>query len=257
MKRLIYLTYLGLLVLILISCQKETVLPEDAVVTETAPEARKSGPQGCRPYFFISKTGPVFLGPASPVLVMIGFGNKVSRNEKKKILSRQPAFQAIDSELPLEDGSFVTIVKLKKNSNCHTVENFMRQVLHQNSNKVLYALPSFGAAYTPSWLGLTKEFLVGLDSPNPAADIKRLTALTRTKIVYTFDDSFYILAADRNSRGDVLQMCTFFNAMPRVAFAEPNFVTQAPAVPLAKSLKFRPGSAAAVFANNRTLATSN
>ncbi|KAA9340187.1 hypothetical protein [Adhaeribacter soli] len=229
MKRLIYLTYLGLLFLILISCQKESVAPAPAPATEVNSEARMHpGNQGCPPHFFISKTGPVFLTPTCQVLVTVGFADQVSSAEKQRILSQYSLVEQIESEYPLEDGSFATIVKLQNGNNCIDLEKFLWQLMQQNPRTIMYALPSFGDAYMPSWLGLTQEFFVGLNSSNPAADIQRLTALTRTRIVYTFDDSFYILAADRNSRGNVLQMCTFFNALPKVAFAEPNYLVQAP-----------------------------
>ena len=225
MKRLIYLAYLGLLALILISCQKETVAPDGALPAAPADEARISG---CASQFYLTKTGIVHLGNIRTDYVLVGFKSSVSQAQKQAILAQYPIFDQLDGDY-FSDSGIITIVKLNSNATCQTVGSMINSL--EKKRQVHFAGQTLGDPNgVLEWIGVTNEIMVTLKSPAYYPQLQHLARLTRTTIVTNLWDETYLLSADKNSAGNTLQMTSVFNVSPFIALAEPNFLFQAPPV---------------------------
>jgi hypothetical protein len=224
MKRLIYLTYLSLLVLILFSCQQEQILPQTAEAAQVNSEAKIGI---CKPYFYTTKTGIMHLGNARGDYVLVGFNPALTLADQQKILSRYSVYDTTDGDFFMDSG-LITVVKLKAGTSCTAVDNFL--MLLQTRPAVQFALPVFnplpGQEGIFEWVGLTNEFMVKLKAPNAYQHMSQMAKLTNTQIVTNLDDVTYILSANKNSAGNALEMCTVFNRSPRIVGADPNFLYQ-------------------------------
>src|SRR5688572_6209019 len=106
MKRLIYLLYLSLLALILVSCEKETVVPATALTDND--NARGAS---CRSYQYLMKSGFYNLGIARNDYVLVGFANNVMPAQQQAILAQFPVVDQISSDVFMDSG-IITVVKL-------------------------------------------------------------------------------------------------------------------------------------------------
>jgi len=223
MKRLIYITYLGLLVLILISCQKESVAPLGAAPDIPADETRAGY---CRNYSYLTKQGVFQLGNLRTENILVGFADNVTPTQQQTLLSQYNIFDQIDGDYYADSG-IITIVNLKSSATCQTVESMLRSL--ENRRQVKFAGPTFNDPNgVLAWIGQTNEIMVTLKSAAYYKQFKQLARITRTTIVDNLWDDTYLLSADKNSAGNTLQMSSVFNVAPYVYIAEPNFLMQAP-----------------------------
>ncbi|MFC5271080.1 hypothetical protein [Adhaeribacter terreus] len=223
MKRLIYITYLGLLALILISCHKENVAPDGALATPTPNEARFGS---CFSYHYLTKTGVFQLGNARTDYVLVGFGGNVTLAQQQALLSQYTIFDQIDGDY-FSDSGIITIVKLNSNATCQAVANMINNL--ERKRQVKFAGPVFNDPNgVLAWIGQTNEITVTLKNAAYYPHLQQLARITRTTIVTNLWDDTYLLSADKNSAGNSLQMTSLFNVSPFVALAEPNFLAQSP-----------------------------
>src|SRR6478609_11321220 len=101
MKRLIYLTYLGLLALMLISCEKEQILPADAATDLQATDAKINS---CNTYSYATKTNVVDLGSARTDFVIVAFAPQVTPAQRSTILSRFNIVKGISNSMFNDSG---------------------------------------------------------------------------------------------------------------------------------------------------------
>ena len=222
MKRIIYIAYLSLLALILISCEQENVAPNGALAATTPDAARTS----CQSYNYLTKTGVFQFGNVRTDYILVGFADNVTPAQQQALLSQYTIFDQIDGEF-FTDSGIVTIVKLTGNATCSQVEQMLSDL--EKKNEVNFATPTFNDPNGVfSWIGQTNEFIVTLKNAKQYRQLEQLARITRTTIVTSITDEIYILSADKNSVGDALQMSSLFNLSPFVASAEPNFLLQAP-----------------------------
>lgn len=224
MKRLIYITYLGLLALILISCEKEVIAP-DVITEESSLAAERSAGTSCTNYSYQTKTGTEQLGNARTDVMLVVFKPGVTPAQQLNTLSQFNIFRSISSSMLNDSGEEIQIVELKKNATCDNVE--MMLILLEANQKVKYARPAFNGPPNSGilWLGLTSEFIVTLANPNHAAKLQKLANLTNTVIIDDWGNGTYLMGTTRNS-GNALQMSTIFNQHPAISIAEPNFIFQ-------------------------------
>ncbi|MBD1397185.1 hypothetical protein H9Q13_08420 [Pontibacter sp. JH31] len=116
-------------------------------------------------------------------------------------------------------------VQLVDGLSCKQVEQAIR-VLEQDPG-IAYAAPYFlmdsGAGV--QLLGISNEFIVTVKDHKQAGKVlERLANATRTAIVTSLSDETYILRADKNSKGNALEMANFFHEQPLIKHAEPDFV---------------------------------
>lgn len=116
-------------------------------------------------------------------------------------------------------------VKLLEGLNCKQAEQAIRE-LQQDAN-IAYAAPYFQTddAGAVQLLGISNEFLVTVNEQQQAeVVVKRLANATKTVIVTSLNDHTFVLRADKNSRGNALEMANFFQEQPAVKHAAPDFV---------------------------------
>src|SRR6476660_8834277 len=140
MKRLIYLTYLGLLALMLISCEKEQIMPADAA---SDLQAKKGRLNNCNTYSYATKTNVVELGSAGIDFVIVAFDPQVTPAQQLTILSRYNIVKAILHSTYNDSGEEMQIVALKPNATCTNVEAMLAQL--EANSLVLFANPTFSA----------------------------------------------------------------------------------------------------------------
>ncbi|MBK0403163.1 hypothetical protein I5M27_09215 [Adhaeribacter sp. BT258] len=225
MKRLIYLAYLGLLALILISCQKETIAPDGALAATPADEARTNG---CVSQFYLTKTGIVQLGNVRTDYVLIGFNSNVTLAQQQAMLSQYNIFEQLDGDF-FSDSGIITIVKLNSTATCASVSSMINSL--ERKRQVNFAGPVFDDPNgILAWIGQTNEIMVTLKDASYYPQLQRLARMTRTTIVTNLWDETYLLSADKHSAGNALQMTSILNVSPFIALAEPNFLAQSPAL---------------------------
>lgn len=213
MKRLIYITYLSLLALFLISCDKEIVAPDTATENSSFASNRTGG--SCTNYSYQTKTGPVQLGTANPYEILVEIDNSLSLAQKAAILSKYRPFRAITGEFYTESG-LVTIVELKSNTTCLAAEQMMAAL--ELESAVRFALPTFTNG------GAWDEFIIVLSNSGSERNLLQLVANTKTRIVgdpSLFGPKTYVISADKGSTGNVYEMISFFNTSSRILYAEP------------------------------------
>jgi hypothetical protein len=116
-------------------------------------------------------------------------------------------------------------VKLVEGLNCKQVEQAIQE-LQQDAN-IAYAAPYFLTANGDAvqLQGISNEFLVTVnEQPQAEMVVKRLADATKTVIVTSLNDHTFVLRADKNSRGNALEMANFFREQPVVKHAAPDFV---------------------------------
>src|SRR5688572_9584146 len=138
MKRLIYLLYLSLLALILVSCEKETVVPATALTEDD--NARGAA---CQAYQYQLKNGIYNLGIARNDYVLVGFANNVMPAQQQAILAQFSVVDQISSDVFMDSG-IITVVRLNSSANCQAVENLVASL--ERKPQVKFAAPVFDDA---------------------------------------------------------------------------------------------------------------
>lgn len=220
MKQLIYLTYLGLLVLILVSCQKENVVPAGTPEELTNADTQRTA-STCASYSFYSKDGLVPFGNMRNDYIIVGFKPFVDLAQQQAILSAFPIYNTTDG-----DAAFAlrtaTVVKLDPGTTCSQIHVFSKQ-LEKNPavDLVLPVLDGLGVYSNYEWITSSSEILVFLTDPAHYSFLEQLTRKTRTRIVDSWDDVTFIIESDKNSHASVLELSSILNASSKVASAEP------------------------------------
>lgn len=223
MKRLIYFTYLGLLAVMMMACEKDQIAPASASSDLTS-DLR--GGSNCTNYSYQTKTGPFELGVVRTDLVLVAFMPGVTPTQQAGILGRFNIFKGFSSSWYTDSGDEVQFVTLKTNATCTSVEAMLSSL--RNNANVKYAEPAFTAPPNSGlvWLGLTNEFLVTLANPSQVSKLQKLVGITKTVIVDDWGNGTYLMATTSNSPGNVLQMSTYFNQNSAISVAEPNYIYQ-------------------------------
>ena len=224
MKRLIYITYLGLLALLLISCEKENIAPAASEEFISLDNMRSGG--ACPNYSYQTKTGTVQLGTVGGEFAIIGFNPTVTPTQQQTILSGFSIFDVINGDAYFESG-IATLVKLQPGTTCNQVESFMKQL--EKNQAVDYVVPVFdgtGVFSFYDWVSPSPELIVTLTDPQHYRFLEQFARNTKTQIVASFDEVTFILAANKKSSGNVLELSSLLNSSPKVDAAEPNFYGQ-------------------------------
>lgn len=224
MKRLIYITYLGLLALFLIACDKENVAPEAATQNASLSDLRFGG--SCSTYSYQTKNGTVHFGNTRGDYAIVGFKPNVTPAQQQTILSRFSFFDTTDGDAFFESG-VATVVKFLPGTNCQQVDLFSKQ-LEQHPG-VDYVLPVFngtGVFSQYDWISPSPELTVTLKHPQHYRFLEQFARSTKTQIVTGLDDVTFIVAANKKSTGTILELASQLNASPKFINAEPNFYGQ-------------------------------
>ncbi|GGK71256.1 hypothetical protein GCM10011405_19260 [Rufibacter glacialis] len=208
------------------SCEKEEVEP--LLTGTTASDARAIS---CLNYSYFNKqSGMVDFGKARGEVVLVGFVEGLTMQEKQQLLGRFPHFQGIEGEVAMDSG-VITVVRLSTGTNCSDVEKLLVKLVKEPS--ISFAHPFFEenpADPEAPMTGLSNEFMVSIEGSGTLQELEQFIAETNTKIVFSFSDEIHVLSADKNSAGSILDICTKFNQQAFVTSAEPNLVYSFPAL---------------------------
>lgn len=219
MKHKIYLTYLSLIAIFLLSCQKEEVAPQTTDASDNISQRIAS----CQAYSYQTKTGSVQLGPAATDKILVIFNNGLTLSQKNQILRSFKKFDQISGEYLNATNDLITFVLLKPNTTCTDMEA-MKQALLNNSNVAL-VLPTFGSIANNTKSEFYNGILVKMINTNSPVAINRLAQLSNTQIVgfpADFGPGVYYIRVDKNSNGNLFDVISFYNASTKVEFAEPD-----------------------------------
>lgn len=220
MKRLIYITYLSLLVLILASCQKENLAPAGVPAEENTDNLKQG--KSCRQYSYFTKFDHIQMGSARADYITVGFANHLPAVQQRAILSQYPIFDRLDGDFPLESG-LITFVKLKPTATCLSVEQMINSL--ENHKKVKFALPVFDDPDKLSlYWALSNEIIVELKDPAYYPKFKLWTKLTGTEIVENLGNMYLLVSTNKYSLGNALELSSLFNTSHFVDAAGPNFI---------------------------------
>ncbi|WP_192821198.1 hypothetical protein [Rufibacter sp. LB8] len=208
----------------LFSCNQDTVEPTDASLA-LSEEARTAA---CTEYSYFNKfEGTVTYSKAWGQLVLVGFAEGLSQQDKQQLLAGFPVVDSLEGEVFTEAG-VVTMVRLNPGSTCFEADK-LRKALEKYP-AVQFANPVFDPeVYNAdgfAWVGVSSEFLVSIEGSGTLAQLEALVNQTNTKILFSFSDDIHILTADKNSSGSVLEVVSFFNRQAAVTVAEPNLIFQ-------------------------------
>jgi hypothetical protein len=216
MKKIIYFVYLGLLLFILIACQKENIAPSGPTA---AAMSQKVSPS-CQTYSYTSKTGVVTVGTVSGTQIIVGFNPTLTLAQKKAIMQRFPKFASFlpgdFNYLPDEVLNFIT---LKPNTTCAQVEA-IRTALESNSNVnvVLLTYQDPNGSLTQYLNGI----IVRLKNQSGLAELQQFAQATNTQIVDSIDNLTYLLRVDKNSTSDIFGIISSLNSRKKIEYAEPD-----------------------------------
>ncbi|WP_114780702.1 hypothetical protein [Botryobacter ruber] len=229
MKRLLYLTYIGLLLPFAFACQEENIEPNGQII-ETFSDTLEVKTLPCTEYSFFHKDfGNVAFGNARGDVLFVGFSTTFPQQARTPLLFTYHQVEAVDNASFSEYGPTIKI-QLKPGTTCNQVEQMIQKL--EKHHAVQFALP---AVNDPngfySWLGLTNEFLVFFFGDENLPQFEALVRSTNTKILAqeNFDGLYFCkLSADKHSQGNVLAMCTLFNQQDYIFEAVPNYILQFP-----------------------------
>ncbi len=223
MKRLIYLTYLSLLILFLLSCQKENVLPAQDGSMEMAGTNLKK--PVCTSYSFSTKTGVVNLGSIWTDNILVVFERNATQAQKRSILSGYQIYKEVVNKPLSEALDTMYVVQLKPNATCVLVENMLTGL--NNNSLVKNAIPTFdGYQFNMLWVSTTNEMFVALNDPADHNQLVQLVLATNTEIVEDWGGGLYTIGINKNPTSNILAIVSQFNAASFISEALPNYYFQ-------------------------------
>lgn len=172
-------------------------------------------------HYFYYLDQKVALGPVLTDMLIIGFADGVDKEAKNKIMAEYDFLGNILDET--NSGSAdITVVSTRGEITPGTME-LKFNLLEQNP-KILYATPFFSQAKDKiGRLGITNQFLVTLEEPVSKILLEKLMKRTNTRLVEELGNNIYVLAADKNSAGNALDMANYFHESPGIKVGEPDF----------------------------------
>lgn len=224
----IYIPWLSTLLLIVIfsSCRNDNATPIRNVRFDPGllNPAQAGGGAPCVSHNYYYNGQPKALGNVYSRMILVALDESYTYEQALSVASKHGFIESLGQEVRTNSARLYP-VQLVEGLNCKQVEQAIR-VLEQDAN-VSYAAPYFltdnGAGM--QLLGISNEFIVTVNDKKQAGLVlERLANATRTSIVTSLSDDTYVLRADKNSRGNALEMANFFQEQPLIKHAEPDFV---------------------------------
>jgi subtilisin family serine protease len=147
----------------------------------------------------------------------IRFKKDVSNNVKKQVIGNMKALG--DNNHP-NGFTFISFSAKKQDEMLSLAKSYM-----QNDN-VLAASPILLNENDKEIGALTEQFIVRLKTNTSTTQLQRLVIQTRTQIIqqYEYDKQTYILAVNKNSQGNALEMANLFYESGLFEWSEPDFL---------------------------------
>lgn len=225
----IYIPWLSYLLVIIIfsSCRNDNVAPIRNVRFDPGllNPLQAAGGGSCVSYTYYYGNEVKSLGMVYSRMVLLSFDDNVAHTDAAATLERYGFVEELGQAVRT-NSAMLYPVTLTAGLNCQQAERAMAELAKHPA--VRYASPFFEA--NGQLMGISNEFIVQVERGRQPADelLQRLANATRTEIVMALSDDTYVLRADKNSRGNALQMANFFHEQPFVKQAEPDFVMSLP-----------------------------
>jgi hypothetical protein len=166
------------------------------------------------------------LGLVYSRMILVAFAENLSVEQIREATQRHGFVQSLGQAVHSNSARLYP-VQLVEGLNCQQAEAAIAEMAKDHA--VTYAAPFFETG-DGQLLGISNEFIVTVESGRqPATEVlKRLANATGTELVTALSDDTFVLRADKNSRGNALEMANFFHEQPLVKHAEPDFVVSLP-----------------------------
>ncbi|WP_133242786.1 hypothetical protein [Pontibacter virosus] len=181
-----------------------------------------AGGASCISHTYYFNDSEKSLGTVYSGMVLLSFSDELSAEQATTVVERHGFIEALGQ--PVQSNSArLYPAKLAPGLSCRQVEVALAEI--SKDPAVGYAAPYFESA-GGQLLGVSNEFIVTVEQGRqPAAQVlKHLSAATNTEIVSALSEDTFVLRADKNSRGNALEMANFFYKQPFIKHAEPDFV---------------------------------
>ncbi|WP_461488274.1 hypothetical protein [Pontibacter sp. HJ8] len=178
----------------------------------------------CGAYSYQAAGQPKALGSIYSKMILVSFPDEYTHEQAVAAAAGYGFIEELGQPVRTNSARMYP-VKLVEGLNCKQVGQAIRQL--QLDPNIAYAAPYFLTEEDGmvQLRGISNEFLVTISGQQQAELIvKRLANATKTVIVTALDDNTFVLRADKNSRGNALEMANFFQEQPAVKQAEPDFV---------------------------------
>ena len=155
--------------------------------------------------------------------IFVKFKEGKTENQKKQIIASIPSLKSFErnkSERP----NNVAVIDLVPEKSVGDVKAAIAS-LNKNSN-ISIANPFIVSGKDSILQGITDHFIIKLKSSADYIFLQELAKETNTVIFKQndFEPSIYILIADKNSKGNALEMANYFYESGKFEFAEPSFL---------------------------------
>jgi hypothetical protein len=226
MKTYLPLLCILLLIVIFSSCRNDNATPIRNVRFDPGllNPAQAGGGVPCVFHNYYYNEQPKTLGNVYSRMILVAFNEGYTYEQALAVAGKYGFIEGLGQEVRTNSARLYP-VKLEDGLNCKQVEQAI-EVLEQDAG-VTYAAPYFLTedGGKTQLLGISNEFIVTLNDRQQAGVVlERLADATRTSIVATLSKDTYVLRADKNSRGNALEMANFFHEQAPIQHAEPDFV---------------------------------
>ncbi|PKV62989.1 hypothetical protein [Pontibacter ramchanderi] len=213
-----------LLIIIFSSCRNDNVSPIRNVRFDPGLlnplQAADGAP--CISHSYYYNDAEKSLGTVYGGMVLLSFSQELTYEEVTAAVGRYGYIEALGQ--PVQSNSArLYPARLAAGLSCRQVQTLLADIAKDPA--VRYAAPYFESA-GGELLGISNEFIVRVETGRmPAAQVlQRLANATRTEVVSSLSEDTFVLRADKNSRGNALEMANFFQKQPHIKHAEPDFV---------------------------------
>mgnify|MGYP005751449523 CR=1 FL=1 len=224
----IYIPWLSTLLIIVIfsSCRNDNATPIRNVRFDPGllNPAQAGGGTPCVFHNYYYNGQPKSLGNVYGGMILVAFDESYTYEQALAAAGKHGFIESLGQEVRTNSARLYP-VQLAEGLSCKQVEQAIK-VLEQDVS-VSYAAPYFltdtGAGM--QLLGISNEFIVTVSANKQAGFVlEKLANATRTSMVTSLGADTYVLRADKNSKGNALEMANFFQEQPLIKHAEPDFV---------------------------------
>ncbi|HSI91202.1 MAG TPA: hypothetical protein VK927_08795 [Adhaeribacter sp.] len=174
-------------------------------------------------HYYYYENQKMNLGLIKTDMLIIGFVDGTDTATKEKILAEYDFLSRILDETT-SGSADLTVVMVKPDANLTPGTMEVKMNLLEQNPQIMYASPFFPPnVNSPGRLGISNQFLVTLESESDMKYLENLLKRTRTRLVEPLGPLTYIVAADKNSAGNALDMANYFHESQGIKNAEPDF----------------------------------
>lgn len=162
------------------------------------------------------------LGTVYTRMILVSFADGLGIEQVAEVAQRHSFVQGLGQAVRSNSAELYP-VQLMDGLSCLQTEAAISEIVKDPA--VTYAAPFF-EMNNSELLGISNEFIVTVESGRQSAEalLKRLATATGTELITALGENTYVLRADKNSRGNALEMANFFHKQRLIKQAEPDFI---------------------------------